>query len=80
MTLNRPGERAAMLWTFTVLLFCIREYKEGVSGSDPVIDPPMVGHLGEEEERIEGWWSQCGGSSLPFLSLFRAESGYDINR
>nr|XP_025838955.1 immunoglobulin superfamily member 1 isoform X3 [Vulpes vulpes] len=23
MTLNRPGERAAMLWTFTVLLFCI---------------------------------------------------------
>uniref|UniRef100_A0A8C0TFG8 Immunoglobulin superfamily member 1 n=2 Tax=Canis lupus familiaris TaxID=9615 RepID=A0A8C0TFG8_CANLF len=24
MTLNRLGERAAMLWTFTVLLFCIR--------------------------------------------------------
>lgn len=55
MTLNRLGERAAMLWTFTVLLFCIREYKEGVRGSHPVIDPPMVGHLGEGEERIEGW-------------------------
>lgn len=32
MTLDRPGEGATMLRTFTLLLFCIREYKEVVAG------------------------------------------------
>lgn len=51
MTLDRLGEQAAMLRTFTVLLFCICEYKEGVGAGDPVTGTPMTGYLGEGERR-----------------------------
>lgn len=85
MTLDRPGEGAMMLRTFTLFLFCMREYKEvggGAVARDPLRGASVSGCLGKGVTHIEvrGWVGTRWGLSFTIMSLFRAESGYDTNR
>lgn len=71
MTLDRPGKEATMLQTFTLLLFCICEYKEGVRGKSPCHSVLMSRHLGEGEESIHicEWVGTMRGAFL-YHNLF----------
>ena len=53
MTLDRPGDGATMLQTFTLLLFCAGEYMEGVAGQVTLSQAPLWVPLGEGMENTE---------------------------